>query len=88
MHILVLQSTLLLLLQPPPLQGRPAAHKVLVVTPSTLTQNWADEARKWLGHERLRALVLQPGADGKQQVWAACVLAPCSAACFAGAGDG
>ncbi len=39
-----------------------------MVTPSTLTQNWADEARKWLGNERMRVLVLQPGADGKQQV--------------------
>ncbi|GAB4818167.1 hypothetical protein N2152v2_005213 [Parachlorella kessleri] len=49
-------------------QGRPAVRKALVVTPSTLTQNWADEARKWLGNERLRVIVLQPGADGKQQV--------------------
>lgn len=50
------------------LQGRPAIRKALVVTPSTLTQNWADECRKWLGTERMRALVLQLGADGKQQV--------------------
>jgi len=31
-------------------------------------QNWADEFRKWLGIERLRCMVLSPGADGKQQV--------------------
>ena len=31
-------------------------------------QNWADEIRKWLGAERMRALVLQPGAEAKQQV--------------------
>jgi hypothetical protein len=31
-------------------------------------QNWADEIRKWLGAERMRALVLQPGTEAKQQV--------------------
>lgn len=36
--------------------------------PSRAKQNWADEIRKWLGHERLRCLALSPGADGKQQV--------------------
>jgi len=27
----------------------------------------ADEARKWLGVERLRVMVVSAGADGKQQ---------------------
>ena len=31
-------------------------------------QNWADEIRKWLGTERMKALVLAPGADAQQQV--------------------
>ncbi|KAI3434723.1 hypothetical protein D9Q98_002784 [Chlorella vulgaris] len=49
-------------------QGRPVVRKVAVVTPSSLTQNWADEARKWLGDERMRVMVLSPGPQGKQQV--------------------
>ncbi|PRW57845.1 DNA repair and recombination RAD54B [Chlorella sorokiniana] len=49
-------------------EGKPAVRKAMVVTPSSLTQNWADEFRKWLGIERLRCMVLSPGADGKQQV--------------------
>lgn len=28
----------------------------------------ADEARKWLGTERMRVMVLGPGPEGKQQV--------------------
>lgn len=31
-------------------------------------QNWADEIKKWLGPERIKAMVLQAGADAKQQV--------------------
>lgn len=31
-------------------------------------QNWADEIKKWLGNERLKALVLQSGAEAKGQV--------------------
>ena len=31
-------------------------------------QNWTDEIRKWLGAERMKALVLQPGPEAKQQV--------------------
>jgi len=43
-------------------QRRPLARKVVVVCPATLTRNWADEFRKWLGAERLRATVLAPAA--------------------------
>jgi hypothetical protein len=49
------------------LQGKPTVRKAMVVTPSSLCQNWADEARKWLGVERMRVMVLSPGPDGKQQ---------------------
>jgi SNF2 family DNA or RNA helicase len=42
-------------------------RKAVVVTPSSLTQNWADEARKWLGDERMRVSVLSSGPEGKQQ---------------------
>jgi SNF2 family DNA or RNA helicase len=34
--------------------GRPAAKKVVIVTPSSLCKNWAAEAKKWLGEERLK----------------------------------
>ena len=39
-----------------------------MVTPSSLCQNWAEEARKWLGPERLPTLVLGPGPDGASTV--------------------
>jgi len=32
-------------------------------------QNWADEIKKWLGNERLNALVLQSGPEAKGQVF-------------------
>lgn len=47
--------------------GRPAIRRVIVATPSSLTGNWAAEVRKWLGDQRLRALVLQPGPGAAQQ---------------------
>ena len=49
------------------MQGKPSAKKTIVVTPSSLTKNWAAEVRKWLGDERLKVLVLQGGAEAKQQ---------------------
>ncbi|KAK9848941.1 hypothetical protein WJX84_006451 [Apatococcus fuscideae] len=49
-------------------QGRPSLRKVLVVTPSSLTLNWAAEIKKWLGTERLKAMVLQAGSEAPQQV--------------------
>lgn len=39
-----------------------------MVTPSSLCQNWAEEAKKWLGLERLPTLVLGPGPDGAATV--------------------
>lgn len=36
--------------------GRALASKVVVVTPSSLCANWAAEAKKWLGPERLKVL--------------------------------
>ena len=50
------------------LQGRPIAKRIIVVTPSTLTQNWAAEVRKWLTNERCKAIVVQPGPDAAAQV--------------------
>ena len=47
--------------------GRPAIRRAIVATPSSLTGNWAGEVRKWLGEQRLRALVLQPGPGAAQQ---------------------
>ncbi|KAK9862147.1 hypothetical protein WJX84_007326 [Apatococcus fuscideae] len=48
-------------------QGRPSLKKVIVVTPSSLTSNWAAEIKKWLGTERLKAMILQPGSEAAQQ---------------------
>ena len=44
------------------------AKRAIVVTPSTLTQNWAVEVQKWLGSERCKALVMQPGPGAESQV--------------------
>jgi len=44
------------------------AKRVIVVTPSTLTQNWAAEVQKWLGSERCKALGMQPGPGAESQV--------------------
>ncbi|KAK9915546.1 hypothetical protein WJX75_000577 [Coccomyxa subellipsoidea] len=48
--------------------GKPTVKRVIVVTPCSLTQNWADEIKKWLGNERIKALVLQAGPEAKGQV--------------------
>ncbi|KAK9822627.1 hypothetical protein WJX81_000343 [Elliptochloris bilobata] len=48
--------------------GRPAIRRAIVATPSSLTGNWAAEVRKWLGDQRLRAMVLLPGPGAAQQV--------------------
>ena len=32
-----------------------------------LSGNWAAEVRKWLGDQRLRTMVLAPGANAAQQ---------------------
>ncbi|KXZ56939.1 hypothetical protein GPECTOR_1g847 [Gonium pectorale] len=49
-------------------EGRPAAGKVLVVTPATLVDNWGREVKKWLGSERLQALCLQNSPTAKQTI--------------------
>jgi len=51
-----------------PLQGLPVARRAVVVTPSSLTKNWRDEVRRWLGDERLQVALLTSGAEAKQQV--------------------
>lgn len=38
--------------------GKPAIQRVLIVTPSSLTGNWAAEFQKWLGVERLTPYVI------------------------------
>ncbi|CAI5983816.1 unnamed protein product [Closterium sp. NIES-65] len=39
-------------------QGRPFLRKAVVVCPSSLVDNWGAEFRKWLGTERLKAMVV------------------------------
>jgi DNA repair and recombination protein RAD54B len=49
--------------------GAPVAKRSVVVCPASLVNNWAAEVRKWLGAERMRAMVLSPqGAAAAQQV--------------------
>ncbi len=50
------------------LQGKAVAKRVIVVTPSSLTRNWAAEVQKWLGSERCKALVMQAGPGAESQV--------------------
>ena len=35
--------------------------------PNSVPGNWAAEVRKWLGDQRLRTMVLAPGANAAQQ---------------------
>lgn len=48
----------------------------MVVCPSSLCGNWEEEAKKWLGVERLRCLVVQSGKEAStaEQVVLLCVL--------------
>jgi hypothetical protein len=61
------------------LQGPPLVRKAIVVTPSSLTNNWGKEVTKWLGSERLRAMVLtqvtERGGGGVKVAgdWSVCV---------------
>ncbi|BDA44096.1 DNA repair and recombination protein RAD54B [Coccomyxa sp. Obi] len=48
--------------------GKPAVKRVIVVTPCSLAENWAAEIKKWLGNERIKALVVQAGPEAKGQV--------------------
>eukprot|EP00891_Asterochloris_glomerata_P002075 jgi/Astpho2/2075/e_gw1.00038.344.1_t len=47
--------------------ARPVAKRSIVVCPSSLTNNWAAEVRKWLGPERCQVMVVQSGAEAKNQ---------------------
>eukprot|EP00897_Mesotaenium_endlicherianum_P000660 jgi/Mesen1/10595/ME000852S09900 len=42
-------------------QGKPAIKRAIVVCPSSLVENWGSEVKKWLGTERLKALVIHAG---------------------------
>ncbi|TPP66742.1 DNA repair and recombination protein RAD54B [Fasciola gigantica] len=46
-------ATLWMLLTQGPYGGRPVIQKCLIVTPSSLIENWANEITKWVGRERL-----------------------------------
>jgi DNA repair and recombination protein RAD54B len=39
-------------------EGAPVLRKAVVVAPATLVNNWAKEAKSWLGVERLRFIAL------------------------------
>lgn len=39
--------------------GKGTTRHVIIVTPSSLVENWSKEIRKWLGPERLAPLVVQ-----------------------------
>eukprot|EP01124_Arcella_intermedia_P003152 TRINITY_DN11712_c0_g2_i1.p1 TRINITY_DN11712_c0_g2~~TRINITY_DN11712_c0_g2_i1.p1 ORF type:complete len:902 (-),score=298.63 TRINITY_DN11712_c0_g2_i1:2366-4678(-) len=43
----------------------PAAQKVIIVTPSSLVKNWGKEVKKWLGNERLKAVLI--GEENRTQ---------------------
>lgn len=55
----------------PTLQGKPLIRKAMIVSPASLIHNFAKEAKRWLGSERLKVAVLQPGPDAAQQVMVA-----------------
>ncbi|KAA0198065.1 DNA repair and recombination protein RAD54B [Fasciolopsis buskii] len=46
-------ATLLLLHTQGPYGGRPVVRRCLIVTPSSLIENWGKEITKWVGRERL-----------------------------------
>ena len=41
--------------------GRPLGRRTVVACPSSLVDNWAAEAKKWLGDERFKVIALRPG---------------------------
>eukprot|EP00884_Botryococcus_braunii_P013016 jgi/Botrbrau1/21715/Bobra.43_1s0110.1 len=49
-------------------QGKPLIRKAIIVSPSSLIHNFAKESKRWLGSERLKVLVLEPGPEAPQQV--------------------
>jgi len=48
--------------------GDPCAAKVLIVCPTTLTFNWNREIIKWIGMERVRAMVVSSGDSAVAQI--------------------
>lgn len=54
------------LLKQGPYGRTPVVKSVLLVCPSSLTQNWAAEFRKWLGNERLKVFCLTKTSDLKE----------------------
>lgn len=50
------------------MQGNPAIKKAIVVTPSSLCENWGKEVRKWLGDARLQALVVLPSPTAEDLI--------------------
>jgi DNA repair and recombination protein RAD54B len=48
--------------------GEPCAAKALIVCPTTLTVNWNREIIKWIGMERVRALVISAGDQALSQI--------------------
>jgi hypothetical protein len=49
-------------------QGRPIIRRAIIVSPSSLIRNFEKEARRWLGNERMKVLVLNPGPGAAEQV--------------------
>ncbi|KAJ3414587.1 DNA-dependent ATPase protein rad54 [Chytridiales sp. JEL 0842] len=45
------------LIRQSPEPGKPTAEKAIIVCPSSLVRNWANEFKKWLGADRVRCLV-------------------------------
>lgn len=56
--------------------GRPPVKKMLIVAPSSLTGNWGNEVKKWLGFGT-SALVLLPGKEAANQVHTPIAVARC-----------
>ena len=48
--------------------GDPSAAKALIVCPTTLTFNWNREIIKWIGMERVRAIVVSSGDAAVSQI--------------------
>jgi len=46
------------LLHQGPFNGRPTVQRVLIISPSSLTQNWHKEFRRWLGRERIDVFIV------------------------------
>ncbi|XP_024526981.1 DNA repair and recombination protein RAD54-like [Selaginella moellendorffii] len=48
--------------------GVPAVRRAAVVCPLTLTRNWGKEVRKWLGSERLKAMVVDCAREAAEKI--------------------